>query len=306
MKFTVYQGSRQGSRKNNQDRVAYSYSREAMLAVLADGMGGHGGGEIAAQIVINTLMEAFQHTAMPYLPDPFQFLSETILLAHEAIENYATSHGLPECPRTTVVAAIAQRNVLHVAHVGDSRLYHFRDGMVLKRTEDHSKVQLMYRRGLLNLGQLGTHPERNKIYNCLGGNVKPEIELSTKLELHEGDTILLCSDGLWSLVGDEKMAEILSGELVNMTVPKLLDLAESRADAKSDNMSAIALNWGGRASPRLQVSTNAMPFASTTTILMKPHQDAAGDAPIDEAKMSDVEIEGAIAEIQNAIKKLQK
>jgi len=225
---------------------------------------------------------------------------------HDVIESHVALKGLNDHPRTTIVAAIAQRDELYVAHVGDSRLYHFRDGKVLKRTEDHSKVQLMFRRGLLNLGQLGMHPERNKIYNCLGGEVRPKVELAEPVELRDGDTILLCSDGLWSLVGDEKMAEILSSETVNMAIPDLLDLAESRIDSKSDNMSAIGFNWGGMVSGKLQVSTATMPLDAITTIMMNPqHPD---DEPLDPeaSTLTDDDIEGAIAEIQAAIKNVGK
>lgn len=306
MKFTIYQGSRKGPRKDNQDRVAYSYSKDAMLTVLADGMGGHSGGEIAAQLAVKTLTDAFQRIAVPILANPAKFLTDFILQVHDVIESMVADKGLAYHPRTTIVAAIAQHGELYVAHVGDSRLYHFRNGEVIKRTEDHSKVQLMFRRGLLNLGQLGMHPERNKIYNCLGGEISPKVELSEMQKLQDGDTILLCSDGLWSLVGDEKMAEILSTDTVNISIPALLDLAESRADSKSDNMSAIGFNWGGKVSGKLSVSTAAMAFDATTTIMMNPQHAEDDGADPEAATLSDDDIEGAIAEIQAAIKNVQK
>lgn len=306
MKFTIFQGSRKGPRKSNQDRVAYSYSKDALLTVLADGMGGHNGGEIAAQLAVKTLTDAFQRLALPILANPAKFLTDYILQVHDTIETHATAKGMSDHPRTTIVAAIAQRDELYVAHVGDSRLYHLRDGRIIHRTEDHSKVQLMFRRGLLNLGQMGMHPERNKIYNCLGGDVKPKIELAEMRDLRDGDTVLLCSDGLWSLVGDEKMAEILSSEIVNAAIPDLLDLAESRADSKSDNMSAIGFNWGGMVSGRLSVSTAALPLDSITTIMMNPQHPDNEDVDPEAATLTDDDIEGAIAEIQAAIRNVGK
>jgi len=303
MKFTIFQGSRQGPRQYNQDKIAYSYSRESLLTVLADGMGGHKNGDVAAQIAVKTLTDAFQRMALPALVSPAQFLNDGILRAHQAIQNHVIANNMLDNPRTTVVAAIAQHDALHIAHVGDSRLYHIRDGKVLNRTEDHSKVQLMFRRGLLNLGQMGLHPERNKIYNCLGGEIPPKVELSQRFELIEGDTIMLCSDGVWSLVGDEKMAEVLSNDTVNTSVTALLDLAESRSDEKSDNMSAIAFNWGGIVSKR-SVSTASMPLDSVTTILMNPrHPEEEGAEPEPtEVDLTEDDIEGAIAEIQAALK----
>ncbi len=307
MKFTIAQDSRKGPRKYNQDRVAYSYSKDSLLAVLADGMGGHENGDIAAQIAITTLTDAFQKTALPILANPEKFLTDRIMEAHQAIAGYVSNHQLLDQPRTTIVAAIAQDNELFVAHVGDSRLYHIREGRVIGRTEDHSKVQLLFKQGLIPLGQMGMHPERNKVYNCLGGSDLPKVETSPVRELRDGDTIMLCSDGLWSLVGDDKMADILSSDTVSASIPELLDLAESRADRKSDNMSAIAFNWGGTVSGKI-VSTAAMPLDTVTTILMNPRhpEEAAELAAAVQEDLSDDEIEIAIAEIQAAIKKVQK
>jgi len=110
MKFTIYQASRQGGRKNNQDRVAYSYSREALLMVVADGMGGHMHGEIAAQIAVQTMTDQFQKMAKPRLADPMAFLADTTTRAHYAINCYAVEHDLLEIPHTTVVAVVVQDN----------------------------------------------------------------------------------------------------------------------------------------------------------------------------------------------------
>jgi serine/threonine protein phosphatase PrpC len=304
MKFTIAQGSRRGPRKYNQDRVAYSYSKDALLAVLADGMGGHQYGELAAQIAIQTLTEAFQRTALPIIADPAKFLISHILAAHDAIGDHVARHNLLDQPRTTIVAAIAQQNELFVAHAGDSRLYHFREGHVIGKTEDHSKVQFLFRQGLIPLGKMGMHPERNKVYNCLGGAESPKVELSLRRDLRDGDTILLCSDGVWSLVGDEKMADILATDTVNIALPALLDLAESRADRKGDNMSAIAFNWGGVVSGKAVVSTAEMDFGAVTTIVMNPRlPDEAAEHAAAVEDFGDDEIEHAIAEIQAAIKK---
>ena len=101
MKFTIYQASRQGGRKNNQDRVAYSYSRDALMMVVADGMGGHMYGEIAAQIAVQTLTEQFQKMAKPRLDDPMAFLADATTVAHFAINDYAVEQDLLEIPHTT-------------------------------------------------------------------------------------------------------------------------------------------------------------------------------------------------------------
>jgi len=209
MKFTIYQNSRQGPRPYNQDRLAYSYSKDSLLLVLADGMGGHRHGEVAAQLAIKTLTDAFQRLAKPLLNSPAKFLTDHIQQVHDMIENVTQTENLVESPRTTVVVSVIQRGYLYCAHVGDSRLYHFRNNHLLYRTEDHSIVQSLYNKGMINKEEMATHPYRNKIYNCVGGEVTPKIDLSDRIELAEGDTILLCTDGLWGTMDDTKMKEIL-------------------------------------------------------------------------------------------------
>ena len=111
MRFTIYQESRRGGRANNEDRIAYSYSRDALLMVIADGMGGHHYGEVAAQIAVQTLSDAFQRDARPRLTDPFLFLQKGIMNAHCAILDYANQHRLNDVPRTTCVACVIQDDI---------------------------------------------------------------------------------------------------------------------------------------------------------------------------------------------------
>ena len=147
MRFTIYQESRQGGRANNEDRTSYCYSREALLMVIADGMGGHHYGEIAAQIAVQTLADSFQREARPTLVDPFRFLQKGMTNAHHSILDYAERHRLDDSPRTTCVACIVQDNVAYWAHAGDSRLFLIRGGKVIAQTKDHSRFQLLMEEG---------------------------------------------------------------------------------------------------------------------------------------------------------------
>ena len=153
MKFTIYQESRLGGRRDNEDRLAHSYSRDALLMVIADGMGGHYYGEIAAQIAVQTLIENFQRQANPRLENPFLFLQQSILNGHYAIADFSEEHHLKDSPRTTCVACIVQDNVAYWAHAGDSRLYLMRGGRVLTRTRDHSRIQLLLEQGIITPAQ---------------------------------------------------------------------------------------------------------------------------------------------------------
>ena len=305
MKFTIYQNSRQGPRQYNQDRLAYSYSKDALLLVLADGMGGHRNGEIAAQLAVKTLTDAFQRLAVPTLSSPAKFLIDHIQQVHDMIENVTQLEEFIESPRTTIVAAIIQRGFLYCAHVGDSRLYHFRNGHLLFRTEDHSVVQSLYNKGMISKEEMATHPYKNKIYNCVGGETPPQIDLADRHELLEGDTILLCTDGVWGVISDQQIKEIMQQNrtIVDATA-ELMDSAEFASDERGDNMSAIGLQWGDRLMSQAAVSTQLMPLGETTTI-MNPvtHQNVEGTDPLE---LSDDDIEKTIAAIQNALNKTQQ
>lgn len=308
MKFTIFQNSRQGPRQYNQDRLAYSYSKDALLLVVADGMGGHRHGEIAAQLAVTTMTDAFQRLAVPTLSSPAKFLIDHMQQIHDMIDQLTQERELIESPRTTIVAAVVQRGVLYCAHVGDSRLYHFRDGHLLYRTEDHSIVQSLYSKGIINKDDMSTHPYRHKVYSCLGGDVPPKIDLSDRHELVEGDTILLCTDGVWGAVTDEQIKRILNSTSITEGITTLLDQAENASQEQGDNMSAIGLQWGDKQSSSLAVSTISMPMGSTTTIMnpiTQPSKHNGQDGPTD-GDFTDDEIENTIAEIQRALLKTKR
>ncbi|MBX9676260.1 MAG: protein phosphatase 2C domain-containing protein [Methylotenera sp.] len=305
MKFSIYQNSRQGPRNYNQDRLAYSYSKDALLLVLADGMGGHRNGEVAAHLAVKTLTDAFQRLAVPFLSSPAKFLIDHIQQVHDMIDNVTQRDELIESPRTTIVVAIIQRGFLYCAHVGDSRLYHFRDGHLLFRTEDHSVVQSLYKKGMITKEEMATHPYKNKVYNCLGGETPPQIDLSDRFELLEGDTILLCTDGVWGVLSDQQIKEIIQQHIVIADATnKLMDSAEFASDERGDNMSAIGLQWGDRQQSSTAVSTQLMPLGETTTIMNTVQQHNKDGMNLND--LSDDDIESTIAEIQNALNKTQQ
>jgi len=299
MQFSIYQESRRGARKSNQDRIAYCYSRGALLMLVADGMGGHLHGETAAQIAVQFITQAFRRDAKPRLPDPRLFLRQTITGAHHAIIRNADDAGLPEAPRTTCVACVVQDNAACWAHAGDSRLYHIRDGRVLGQTKDHSLVQQLVDRGRIREEAVAAHPARNRIFNCLGSQRPPQVDLSHAARLNAGDTLLLCSDGLWNPLSTKRISSAMLAMDIMQAVPELLDEAERRAGRECDNLSAIAMTWEEQAASPDQAA--GMPPAAVTT---QPPQSEAVDTQ--NAYLSDDEIERAIAHIRNATKKANK
>ena len=300
MKFTIYQESRIGRRRNNQDRIAHCYSRDALLTVLADGMGGHLHGEIAAQIAVQYLTEAFQREAKPRLDDPFRFLASGLENAHYAIVGYTDERNLPDAPRTTCVVCVIQDNIAYWAHCGDSRLYLMRDGRTIGQTRDHSRVRLLIDQGVITEAQAASHPERNKVYSCLGGHQAPEIEFSRKTPLEAGDVILLSTDGFWGSLPPDMIALSLKQANLMQAVPMLMNQAEARGGQYCDNLSVVAVRWEDSyvEAPQSSVSTQTMALDEVTTKL-----DEFGRNPAYKMDLSEDEIEKAIQEICSTIDK---
>ncbi|MBL8385406.1 MAG: serine/threonine-protein phosphatase [Burkholderiales bacterium] len=301
MKFSIYQESRKGGRRYNQDRMGYVFSRESLMMIVADGMGGHMHGEIAAQITVEFVGQKFQREGRNKLADPQVFLRDALNGAHAAILQYAEEHGLLETPRTTVVAAVVQDSHTWWAHAGDSRIYHIRAGQILSQTRDHSRVQQLVLQGVVREEAVAAHPDRNKIFNCLGAHVPPQIELSAAARLKAGDTLLLCSDGVWGPLPSRIIATAFLNDSVMRAVPEMMNQAERRAGADADNLSAVAMTWN-------EVDTAGPDSVSTLTL---PAGDIASrietfDQPAQHEYLSDDEIEKAIAEIRTAINKANR
>lgn len=158
MRFSIFQDTDVGGRSINQDRMGYCFSRESLLMVLADGMGGHLRGEIAAQIAMQTVASMFQQQAVPRLRDPVEFIEQSFHASHRELHRYRDLHGMTECPRTTIVACVVQDGHAWWGHAGDSRLYLVRGDEVNFRTLDHSKVQSLISLGLISEAEGETHP----------------------------------------------------------------------------------------------------------------------------------------------------
>jgi serine/threonine protein phosphatase PrpC len=305
MRFSVYQESHIGGRKINQDRMGYSFTRDALLLVLADGMGGHIQGEVAATLALQTIGAMFQQQANPYVKKPEKFFEDSFFEAHRQIHRYRALNNLPETPRTTIVACVIQHNNAFWAHCGDSRLYWMRQGQILARTRDHSRIETLIAQGRADPSERDTHPERNKLFNCLGASNMPIVEQSRRVTLQAGDVILLCSDGLWSVLPDHVLAHTLHTNTVVRAVPDMLATATKIAGKSADNITALAMMWESDNSLQdsdsaSTITTHTLPVGSVTSTI----QDLP---PQTEMKSADVfnenEIEKAIAEIRSAIEK---
>ncbi|SFM88791.1 PP2C family serine/threonine-protein phosphatase [Variovorax sp. OV329] len=294
MKFSVFQVSRKGGRLKNEDRMGYCYTRESGLFVLADGMGGHPEGEVAAQMALQTIAALYQREARPLLKDVKAFLTSAVMAAHQQIMRYAGNKGMLDTPRTTVVAAVLQGSTATWVHCGDSRLYVVRDGELLTRTLDHSHAE----RPRPSSGPEITN--RNLLLTCLGSPTTPMFDISEPVPLQQGDRIMLCSDGLWGVMDEMQIVRILATRPVADAAPELVEMALRRGGANGDNVTMIALEWQTPDAPGADpgVSTDSISegvFASTIQAGMPSESEAAD--------LDEDAIERSIAEINEAIRR---
>jgi PPM family protein phosphatase len=236
-----------GGREENQDRVTAAVAEHAALLVVVDGMGGHADGARAAEVTQQVVVEAFWHTPQP-LFDPLGFLHLTLGRAHEEVVKLGAQLPIEQRPRATCAICLVQQHATWWAHVGDSRLYHLRRGTLVARTRDHSHVELLLREGLITAEQAQTHPMRNFVECCLGGDpILPDMSVTRRRPIDPNDVLFVCTDGMWSGLKDPEIASELGAPGVPLR-EKLLELAQravTRAGAASDNTSAAALRWTG-------------------------------------------------------------
>ncbi len=232
--------TRQGDRETNQDRCAVLPRNSGGLLLLADGMGGHPRGELAAQVFIDSLARAFDQAGWP-VAGPAQFLETACHRAHTAIVAAGEQEQPPVRPLTTGVACLVQEQQACWAHAGDSRLYLFRNGETRARTRDHSLVQEIIERGELEESERELHPLRNIVTRSLGGTPQePVVELSGVTALQPGDTLLLCSDGLWSALPEDHLAELALADSLEQAAQAIALEAEQASRPSSDNITLVA------------------------------------------------------------------
>jgi PPM family protein phosphatase len=299
MKYELVKETRLGARKVNQDRIGHWSTPQALLTVVADGMGGHAHGEVAAQVTVDLLGRAFAQEAKPKLAEPARFLPRLLAAAHAGILIEAQKRGMREPPRTVVVACLVQEGHAYWSHTGDCRLYLFRNGRVHARTRDHSVVQQLVDAGRIREEAVASHPDRNRLLECLGGLHAPRIDSGFE-RLAMDDILLMCSDGLWGPLTPGQLLHSLLNRPLGAAIPDLADLAETRAGKECDNTSVVALRWQEEQVRAEDDGPRTVPYDELPT----DAQDLSA-ADREYLRMSDEDVEKAIDEIKAALRKNQ-
>jgi len=243
-RITAATGLHKGDRDYQQDQLGIwphaSISR-CLLAVVADGMGGRSGGRKASDQVLMTAKQLFDRFS-PEADAPADLLNRLAQEAHMVIRLTAVS--AEQEPHSTLAAfLLTPDSACHWVHAGDSRIYHFKKGQLVRRTIDHSYVQSLVDKGVLTEEQAKNHPQSNVLMGCLGTEADPPITLHTIPTVGAGDILMACSDGVWHYFSDAELGRILAQFSAKEACERLVELARARARGFGDNLSVIVVKF---------------------------------------------------------------
>jgi PPM family protein phosphatase len=233
-------------RENNEDRFAYwepgneqTFLHKGRLAIIADGMGGQEGGQEASRVAVETIEKFYAETPDG---DPRSLLYAAFQTAHQSIRQFAGEHPWLSGMGTTATAIALVGHELYYSHVGDSRLYLARQGSLSRITRDQSYVGRLVEQGIISPEEAGSHPQRNVLTAALGAGaeVVPEsAELPIAMEA--GDVLLLCTDGLWGVVKEDEILDIVSSQPPEQACRQLVDLAKQRGGPDNITLQIIRI-----------------------------------------------------------------
>ncbi len=213
-------------RAQNEDYMGYFENENGAFFVVCDGMGGHAGGAVAAQLAVNSIRSFFESK---FRPNPEDAIYQAIQYANEQIYQRAQANPELRGMGTTCVLLMVRKGRVHYGHVGDSRIYLHRYGKILRLTKDHSFVQALVDQGLISEEEAETHPRRNELLRALGTNNFVDVSVAEEsIKAIKNDQFLLCSDGLTGLVSDAGIEEILNADLdIQHKAIRLVELANT-------------------------------------------------------------------------------
>ncbi len=241
-------------------------TRHAVLLVVADGLGGHAGGDLAAETVVNCAIRLFNSAKHP-IRNPGIFINEIFLRAQREVLSLANACQPPLQAKSTAVVCIIQDGFAYWGHLGDSRLYVIRNQSILTRTVDHSRVEDLFQQGLITEKEKLNHPDKNLITRCIGSeNHRPQPAIAPVFPLQLGDVIMLCSDGLWSPLSDQDIVNGVQKQNLNDAIEDLASDAEETSYPYSDNISVVGFRW-------MTAAARKRKTANKTTILQETRRD---------------------------------
>ncbi|WP_277187830.1 PP2C family serine/threonine-protein phosphatase [Caballeronia sp. BR00000012568055] len=248
MRFDLASITDQGGRRRNEDRLALIEHRRLFAGVVADGAGGHGGGDVAAQLVVDTVSAALRECAGRGDGMQSTLLTDALIAANEAIVKAQAAGGaLARMRSTAAVLAIDPLSGHAIwAHCGDTRIYCFRRGHTAFQTIDHSMVQQLVDANLLAPREMRRHPLRNLLLAALGTEDALPVQVAAApFAIADGDVFLVCSDGLWEHIDESAMIDAIGhADDAESWLTTLAARVKRAAPPRADNLSAVAI-WAG-------------------------------------------------------------
>lgn len=229
-------------RDHNEDSIAFSFpenDNQNLIAVVADGMGGHNAGEVASKMACDLLLDYCMRNWNRHAPEIL--LHKAFIKAHQKILATGKSNSGQEGMGTTATSVIVQKDVCYMGHIGDSRVYRLRDGTLKQLSTDHTLVNQMFENGELTEKERDHHPMKNVLLQALGTTPTIEPQVSQDgWKINEGDRLLLCSDGVYDALSDEDIKDLLLMKQPEFVLECLSSVATSRN--VSDNFSALLID----------------------------------------------------------------
>ncbi len=214
-------------REENQDSMGMEVlGQDEYLLVVADGMGGYTGGAEASRLVVEGIREHIRSVSLDTVrAKPFKVMAQALSHANDMIKKVARENPDLKDMGSTCVCALVLGDDAYLLHVGDSRAYLLREGRIRQITEDHTVVQEMVRAGYVRVEDAPYHPSAGILTKCVGQMHSPQPEEDGPVRLHEGDVLLMCSDGLYGMLDDDEMARVVFREEPEAAAKILIDMA---------------------------------------------------------------------------------
>ncbi|HTO35440.1 MAG TPA: protein phosphatase 2C domain-containing protein [Bacteroidales bacterium] len=240
MKYKTHLQTHIGGRKENQDYHTSQTTKFGDLVIVCDGMGGHKGGAVASKLAATIIAEEMNPSKSE---DPVNALFNSIYKANFEIFRRGVQNPELKGMGTTLTCLLVTTEKAYSCHIGDSRIYQLRNGKIIFKTNDHSKVFELVKRGIINEEQARTHPDSNIIERAMGISPVVDVELH-ELSYLQGDRFLLCTDGIHGLLSDDEIVNIISPNNVEDATEKLIDVANQKgidSGGGHDNMTAAII-----------------------------------------------------------------
>jgi serine/threonine protein phosphatase PrpC len=237
-------------RENNEDYSFYwepdsdpDFQHKGRLAIIADGMGGYEGGQEASRLAVETVLAVYEREADAGLREA---LIKGFQTAHDRIRQYAEDHPELQGMGTTCTAVVLRDHQLFFAHVGDSRLYLVRGDSIARLTHDHSYVGRLVESGILRAEEAESHPQRHILTAALGAGMDVSADAPVEpLNLEPGDAIVLCTDGLWSLVEERELHEVVRSHSPAAACAELVRMARDRGGPDNITLQVLRISPNG-------------------------------------------------------------